>query len=517
MPLRFPSWEQLVAEVQRQIQCEYSDAASNDDSGRPPTYRIQIQYERLKTLIIRRLNVDPQHSRYPQEVNLRVEAEWQNILRAALYEGDQSDEREKVSEFSQRMFGIHPYLESLVQLVKNCGITISYNFDDVIERCIEGTTPRKDKGFNRGYQSVTNAALPFRADTAVIYHPNGFLPRNPLERNLSNVVLTDRTFADQLLNATTGHYAFLSDMLQRNTCMLIGLSLQDATLRHLLRQNAVISPGHCHYLIRYVREAMEVQPQAKDAECKANFETYSLVTLFLTDMQIAALLELLIIDELTLRAKFDEVGVRPRQVFYVTGVTGAGKTTSIAYLGSLRTLDEWIDAPHILLSRPPRLMREESDDPEGLKQENEAEVDRWVLEQMAEKNRELENQRCGVFVVDRSTLDPLSYISSQSPDALITKASFLRNTIRPGHSSIQLVNGHVILLDGDPEEFCRRLIIRTNSWTSGKLGELQKRLHALFPRTTIGVSIVNVERRSISDGGQADCRNRVLAAGIYRG
>lgn len=494
-PLKFPGWNEFADKIATHPKLKGRSVAPMEDVHRSPAYRIQILFEHL------RAELEDQeissHGGRPLSVDLEalVEAEWQQVLRDALYSDENSSGDPSGGtggtprDYANLIFSTHPYLRELVEVIQHAGITVTYNFDDVIERCIEGISPRDRRGFSRGYETVVNAALPFRSEKAVIYHPNGFLPRDPLNRASGSIVLTERTFADQLLSASAGHYAFLADLLQRNTCLLLGLSLEDSTLRHLLRQNAIISPGHCHYFVRYVKDESPPDEVHRRAERTANFDTYNLVTLHLHDSQIRALLELLTMEPGRLEDFFEQAGESPRQVFFITGVPGAGKTTSVSYLSSLVTFDEWLESPPRLLSEPP----------DQLSEAQEAEIDKWVFDQMGEKNLALAKQDCGVFVLDRSVLDPISYPMRgiEDPvDAFRSKAEFLLQYIRPHRSPKKAMDGHVLFLFGDAAEFARRIRTRPGNWSPAKLEHLHERLTLLYPPMK-GVTYIDVSRRSV--------------------
>src|SRR5882724_1395906 len=100
----------------------------------------------------------------------------------------------------------------------------------------------------RGYEVAYRPNSQFQKDTSVIYHPNGFLPSTFEDGTSAEVIFSDEAFQDQLLSAATGKYLHLSNHLFRNTCLLIGLSLEDPTLQSMLRQNALGSPGNIHYI-----------------------------------------------------------------------------------------------------------------------------------------------------------------------------------------------------------------------------------------------------------------------------
>jgi len=127
----------------------------------------------------------------------------------------------------------------------------------------------------------------------VIYHPNGFLPAIFEDGASRDVVFSDDSFQDQLISAVTGQYIHLSNYLFRNTCLLIGLSLEDVTLQSLLRQNAVANRGNVHYLVHFEDKENMIAEDEKKVVFNANFTSYNLFTLFLNREGIRNLAELI--------------------------------------------------------------------------------------------------------------------------------------------------------------------------------------------------------------------------------
>jgi hypothetical protein len=121
-------------------------------------------------------------------------------------------------------------------------------------------------------------------------------------------VFAEDAFADQLIASMSGHYSSLLHHLFKHTCLFIGISLDDSTLKHLLRQNARINPGHYHYYIAYVAPGETIDHDRIATVRAANFEVYNLITLFLNNEDIAALGTLLTAGETEFKNVAEEVG-----------------------------------------------------------------------------------------------------------------------------------------------------------------------------------------------------------------
>ena len=125
----------------------------------------------------------------------------------------------------------------------------------------------------------------------VVYHPNGFLPFDLVDRYSDNIVLTEEALSDQIIGFGVGEYATLLDYFSRTPCLFIGFSLEDPALRTLLRQAVRRSPGSVHYYVRYVPDHDMSQEQMQDIR-ETNFDLFNVVTLFLTNEDLEACLSL---------------------------------------------------------------------------------------------------------------------------------------------------------------------------------------------------------------------------------
>jgi hypothetical protein len=284
-----------------------------------------------------------------------------------------------------------------------------------------------------------------------------------------------------------GHHASLLHHFSKTTCLFVGLSLQDQTLRHLLRQSAVISPGHFHYYVQFVHPNEERDPDAERAVRAANFEVYNLVTLFLGNEEIAALGELLTVGEARLIKKAEEIGVPLKYFYYLSGAIGAGKTTCLGYLGSFKTYEEWMSP------RPPDLGKSWNE----LNNKERNALDEWIVDQFELRNSILINQKMGIHVCDRSPLDPLSF--NEQADMKM-KANFMSKRLSPGKSKRELQRGEVILLTGVPDDLEGRVISRHKQSSAALISGLQNKLQKIFenPRAieTFNLSIADVVKRA---------------------
>jgi hypothetical protein len=389
----------------------------------------------------------------------KINGEWRRIVQSALYQNIPAD----VDALAET----HPYLLSLIPVIARSPMTVTYNFDDMVERLLQRNQGSRTGEYGRSFETIWDTALQSRRDVSVIYHPNGYLPSNILENPSEHLILSEDSFADQLIESMAGQHAPLLHHLARTTCCFIGLSLRDGTLRHLLRQNARINPGQYHYYINWRGAGDDRNPDAEALTCEANFDVYNLITLFLDDGELASLGRLLTLDAAKFRLMAEDEGLPLRYVHYLTGAIGAGKTTAISYLGSLLTYEEWTEPRH------PMLGRSWTD----LSPEQQIQVDEWILRQFVKKNIALIEGSEGVKVIDRPPLDPLSFTR---PENISEKARSMLAAFSPGKSGRKIVSGQVIMLDGPPDELEARVIGRQKESSATVIADLQHSLAEIY-------------------------------------
>lgn len=452
----FPAWGELVDRIAASPEVQ-GDHLLTAATGVSETAKTQMLLQHYRTKRLDQLGA------LANARSLRkIHGEWRRIVQTALYR----DTPKSVEELNAE----HPYLAHLIPIIAESPMTVTYNFDDMVERLLQFSKNSRDNSYGRGFETVWDAALQQKRDTAVIYHPNGYLPSNLLEYPSENLVFSADSFADQLIESMAGHHASLLHHLARTTCVFVGLSLQDETLRHLLRQNARINPGQFHYYISWRKSGEPRNLEAEKLMKEANFEVYNLITLFLDDDEIASLGRLVTAGEADIRHAAEEEGVELRYVYYLTGAIGAGKTTTLSYLGSLITFEEWTEPRNELLGKSWT----------ELTAEERAEVDDWIQRQFVNKNIAMIEKAAGVIVVDRPPLDPLSFTD---PANTASKAQKMIAAFRPGKAQRQVVPGQVIMLDGDAGEFEGRVIGRHKESTAEVIANLQVNLRKIYPQT----------------------------------
>lgn len=484
-PYGFPDWKELVNRIAEDPAVDAGSVFTRDSDLLPLPIFTEVLYQRY------RQRNQEKYSKISQNIgdlDRLLLAGWRRIIHHALYQG--------IPEDSETLYRVQSSYQHFIKAVKKSSFTVTYNFDDTLERLLLHIRSDEERGATQTFQSIVDARLPYRQGRTVILHINGYLPYSLLDSTSDVLVFNEGTFADQLIDVMAGQFSSLLHYLTKNTCLLIGLSLNDETLRHLLRQSARLSPGNYHYLIRYLAPDSSIPQERRAAEMTSNFETYNLITLYLTDAEMRALGDLLTQSTDDVVSRAEEAGVPLCYTYYIDGVPGVGKTTTVGHFNSLVTHDEWLEPMHPLMGRPFV----------SLSPQQEAEVDQWVLAQVALKNlRMLETVRenpIGIHLIDRCPLDAITF---KQPYDWPAKARELLGAIQPGMAKTRKTHdGELVLMRGDPAEIRIRAAARDKETSEDYSRQLHEALEALYGGA--GTVVLNVERMSVQDVVKAVAR-----------
>lgn len=464
--LDFPNWNDLIESIATNPKISGGDIFNSAKSWSNATAITQLIFQNFKKSMLEELK---HHSSMAYKEK-KILSDWREAVHESLYKTSKIERDRKIKE--------HPYALKLLPLIKKSDLVINYNFDDSLEYILSSSTLNPDMGNERGkaYQAVWNPHVQFRSDASVIYHPNGYLPEDRNLRQSEELVFSEDSFSDQLLGSMTGKLSTLTHVLTKKTCIFIGLSLDDSTLKHLLRQASSISPGNFHYFIRYTTEADRLTPEEKRAIFNSNFDVYNLITLFLDDAGIASLCELISMPTADYCHKSEILGVDSKYIFYLTGTVGTGKSTVLTHFGNIHSYEEWIDERPSDLSLPFT----------ELSEEQRIKLDDWVNQQFYKKNRQLNEAMEGIFIVDRSPLDPITFVKEER--YMADRASSMNASISPGQSSLIIQAGQVLLLTANADEIQTRLLSKRNSkWKREDIEALHERTLKIFDINDITV------------------------------
>lgn len=473
-----PNWKDLVHSLATDPEVKGKALLKRASPSESLPYRTEMLFQHYKASKLASAKTG-----YDRRIEFEIAAQWVGIIRKHLYA-----KAPEPGNFKNALRK-HPYLMQLLPLIRTTPLTVTYNFDTFIEQALVATrsTQAEEEG-SRGYETVTNLWTQFRRKTAVIFHPNGVVPLQPMETPSDRFIFSESAFAAEMIGISAGHNAGFLSHLTRNTCLFVGASLEDETLRNSLAHNAKVNPGNYHYYIHFTEDKAALPEDHLEAIRRTNFQVYNLVTLFLDAVGIRALSELLIKkqDEFKVFADDHKISISFR--FYLTGALGVGKSTAINAFRNLTVYDEWLEP------RIPDLAIAWS----TLSARQRRRVDAWIARQFKLKNDSLGFKHYGIFILDRGPLDPLAFTD---PSKRAEKADSLLTSICPGNAK-PVFPGSVIILTGDPEELSLRIALtERTTYTPRRLQEMENAINDLYPPSgstrinTKGMSIAEVARR----------------------
>jgi len=464
-PFRFPTWPELVDRIEGSQEFMNYDKPS---PGRSVVYRAQSLMSYLQSVA----------SSGGEHIDAAAERvakyKWISIVHRFLYENTVPDD-----ELRQ-----HPYLASFLGVIKDSPLTINYNFDDCIERMLAKEFAAEQAETNeRVYETVWDSSTQYQRSKGVIYHPNGFLPKRLIDGYSNEIVFAEGEFADQLIQSMHGHYATLVSHLSKYTSLLIGISLDDPTLKHLLRHNTHLNPGHVHYWMKFCRDLPTCAEMRE--ELNVNYEVYGLITLHLTEDEFPSFGRLLSCSRSEYSEAADRCGVPERYLNYVTGAVGAGKSSVVQKLKSLSWIGEWIEP------RPEALAKPHVE----LTNEERAKVDAWISNQFRKKDFKISDLEGGIIVCDRSPVDPLAF---SNPDSLSERAKQHLGQMIPAESTRKMTPGQVIFLSATGGELLSRARHRHIEADEEYLETQQATLRRLYQTPNPGVKEISTCGRTLS-------------------
>jgi len=448
-----PSWKDLVDSLERTLGFDASDSAYQKLSM---TQRVEILFRSF----LHREEVDPTDP----GAMAAAHGHWRELIREHLY---------KKAPPPEKLTSRHPFMSAMIKLVLQSPMTVTYNFDSFLEESLTTLPTAAKEGFTSKYrlpfESISDVTLPQRRSSAIIYHINGYLPRNPVEVASDHLVFSEGEFSSQLMMAMAGRYATVAHHLVNNVFLLIGLSVDDPNLRHQLRTNSIVSPGRVHFIVRHVKEAREPAEltEGENGVAETGFDLYNLYSLYLTSREIGGLCKLIAMTASDFAELATMAGIETKLVYYLSGIPGIGKTTILRHMGGLYALDEWVETPHELLARPHNTLSEHQ----------RGKLDQWIAGQFKLKNQVLREFHEGIFIVERGPLDPLAF---ESQDRIPGKARSYGNWLDVEYQPLQ--GGQVVVLHGDTEIVQRRIsnrqsISQNSVYLNGLQGQLRKLYH----------------------------------------
>jgi len=360
---------------------------------------------------------------------------------------------------------------------------VNYNFDDTIQRMLASIRTSEEKETTRGYSTIWNADVYMYPKRSVIYHPNGFLPYNIHEHPSEQLVFLEESFADQLIESLHGRYNVLSNYFTHNTCLLIGLSLSDPTLKNTLRNHSLNFPGNYHYYVHHLENDEQIENEY--AIIDTNFEVYNLVTFFLTEEDVNILGKLITMGDDEFQEMVEEFGLYNSYKYIIVGSVSVGKSTAMSHFRSISTQDEWLDS----------MPEEMAKDPNKVDEDRIKFIDEWIAEQWGKKNYKLLNIKDGIHLIDRGPLDAFAFTSKGEWKK---KAILTKNAISPGKAKRKLCSACILLLTGDPETMASRALATHRDTDADKLKQQQDLLKYIYTEHGGGTKVLDTKNKGKS-------------------
>lgn len=463
-----PDWKELVKRIEQNENIK--DLNVHISADKDPIFNAQLLFQAFKSHAIETCD---EKDRAYNRIDMKIRAQWQKIVHSSLYRDVEAN--------INKMVPPEHYLWSLIRMIKKTPVTINYNFDDTIQRMLSTTRTDEEVEQSRGYTTLCNSNVCMFPKNSVVYHPNGFLPFRISEHPSERLVFLEDSFADQLIDSTHGHYNVLVDYFAHNTCLMLGLSLSDPTLKHILRTNAINNPGIYHYYISYV--APEKTVINEKAISEANFDVYNLITLFLNSEEIAGLLELINMNDTEFEKYVEEVcGVYRSYKYILVGSVAVGKSTAMSYFKSISAQDEWLEyMPEDMAKDPSKVDAGKIDG-----------IDEWIAKQWGKKNYKLLRTTDGIHIIDRGPLDAFAFTPKGKWK---DKAQLTKKHISPGCSGRKLCPAKIIILLGDPCTMASRAILSQKETDAEKLKMQQALIYYIYSKAPKGVVKIDTKNK----------------------
>ncbi len=358
-------------------------------AGYSPTFLTQIAYEHF----IRKCKL------YNTTDRLLANEYWARIVHESLYQDcDQSIDN---------ILNSHPYLRQLARLAFKCPQIVTFNFDNLLSEAMQvhASEVAKTGGHLVPPDISVKPGLIDKPGAPTIFHINGLLPRNLQRKRSEHLVFTENAFADAMLSTNSLEFNHILFNLSNYTNLIIGHSLNDSSLKNLLRGSRQRAPAQLNYFISWVDEKEPPNDQVMQDIFAVNLEVYNLITIFATTSDIAEILKLInITEEIDFAAALRPFGISSiKYLYYIVGPVASGKTSVLLHLRYFQTYEEWLDPVPPLMYLSHNLLTDEQ----------RSDVEKWVLDQLDKKNRIMQRTEAGFYFMDRAPLDALVFSATE--------------------------------------------------------------------------------------------------------
>jgi len=382
-----PLWGKLVGQIVENISSVSEETQAHFTQNLNPTYLTQVGYSK---------HVNSNHTfEQSKEEFYRGESSWARLVHKELYKScpDTTDEILKV----------HPYLEQFAKFCFKCPLVITFNFDDLLSEAMNSISGkiRSTGGDSVPPDVIWKPRAIEKQNATTIFHINGYLPRVARKKRSEKLIFTENSFADALISANTPEFYRTLSHLSNHTNLIIGHSLEDASLKNLLRSLRNRNPSQLNYMFHWMTAPDQLSDDVRKDLFDVNLEVYNLITIFVTSENIAQIFEILNQDSITnFKHELSEIGVtKTKFPNYVVSPVAGGKTSAIEHLRHFETYEEWLEPG------PPELYKSHT----SLNEKERSTINSWVVGQLSKKNTLLKDAKLGFFFMDRGPLDALVF------------------------------------------------------------------------------------------------------------
>ena len=267
-----PEWKELVTRLTGKFPNSSKAFAAHRTAGLQDTYITQIAFS-LHEAASRAASTVPRHLEQYQ-----VDSTWMEIVHEELY-------RDIASLSYEQILGRHTYLAALGQLVCRTELAVNFNFDDLVDEAAIDFARSRNK---EQPEIISRPKIETRRDAPVVYHINGFLPRERRRRRSEGLIFTEDAFADVLISPTLHDSDFLMSRFATTTFLLLGTSLNDNSLKNMLRAGMKRSPANHHYIVYWEKPSAPRSKEEREHIFDVNWRSTTSSLFFWTPSKLAS-------------------------------------------------------------------------------------------------------------------------------------------------------------------------------------------------------------------------------------
>ena len=223
-----PMWAQLVTRLTKSLKVSVPRIKKHREEKQTETFIAEVVSRSYVTA------QDKTHKGVPEKFKgFLVDSSWREEIHKCLYQGivDKS-----LDDLASR----HAYLRPLAELICRAGFAVTFNFDDIVDEAVIAHAAATEVTPNP--EIIFRPKVETRKGAPVIYHINGYLPREGLRRASEKITLTEDAFADILLSPNSQDAEYVINQFATRTFILLGVSLSDNSLKNLLRSAQIAIP-----------------------------------------------------------------------------------------------------------------------------------------------------------------------------------------------------------------------------------------------------------------------------------